>query len=1031
MNIAAFSVRNFPFTLVMFALLVAIGLSSLKSIPRTEDPYFPISAFTIVAVYPGADPLEIERQLSEPIEDALNELDDVKHLSSTSDDSLSVVQVEFEASVDVEKKYDEVTREITALKARLPSGVTRLEVKKINPGLVQIVQIGLVSETASYARLADAAEDLQDALERVPGVRKSETWAYPKRELRVALDFKRLAELNLRAADVLAAVAGENSNVPGGPVEAGTRRYSLQTSGAYRSLEDVRGTIVGGSPGRLISLRDVADVRWDYAAREVEARLNGQRAVWITANQKDGQNIFETQAGIDAAIERFRATLPADIRLETAFVQANNVEHRLSRLTADFGLAIALVLLTLLPLGLRAASVVMISIPLSLATGLAALYFAGFSLNQLSIAGFVVALGLLVDDSIVVTENIARFLRAGHDRRSAAILATRQIALAVLGCTATLLFAFLPLLMLPGNAGKYIRSLPLAVVFTVSASLFISLTIIPFLASRLLPREEAEHGNALLRATLGLIHRVYAPLLQRALAAPKRTLAGAMLLVAASLALVPAIGFSLFPKAGTPQFLVQARLPVGASLADSDRVLRGIEAALAAEPDVEQVMSNLGRGNPQIYYNVFSRETAANYAEVFVQLRRYDERKTAAVYARLRERFAGIAGAEIVLKEFENGPPIDAPIAIRVIGPELAELRRLAAEVEQLISAEAGTRDVINPLRRSRLDLELAPDMARAGLLGVRPIELDQAIRLAVTGLPAGDFRTPEGDNYPVVLRGPMQGRSTLAVLDGLHVGSVSGAQVPVSQLAELRLVESPPSIDRYDRARAVTVTAYTQPGYNTAALTRAIARQLADRNWPAGYRYELGGEAESQSESFAGFGTAILITVFGILAVLVLEFGSFKSTLIVATVIPLGVMGGLLALFLSGYSVSFSAMIGFIALVGIEIKNSILLVDFTNQLRREGRPLDAAIAEAGEVRFLPILLTSLTAIGGLLPLALQHSGLYSPLAWVIIGGLTSSTLIGRLVTPVLYKLLPPPLEADAPDTGGSAAPASGTMPVA
>lgn len=1015
MNIAAFAVRNFAFTLVLFALLVAIGLSSLRNIPRTEDPYFPISAFTIVAVYPGADPLEIERQISEPIEDALNELDDVKHLSSTSDDSLSVIQAEFEASVDVDKKYDEVTREITALRPTLPAGLTRLEVKKINPGLVQIVQIALVSETASYARLADAAEDLQDALERVPGVRKSETWAYPKRELRVTLDFKRLAELNLRAGDVLAAVAADNRNLPGGPVENGPRRYNLQTSGAYRRLDAVRQTVVGGSPGRLITVGDIATVRWDYEALEYQARFNGRRAVWVTANQKDGRNIFSTQADIEKAVADFARTLPADIKLERAFDQSKNVDRRLSRLTADFLLAIGLVALTLLPLGLRAAGVVMISIPLSLATGLAALYFAGFSLNQLSIAGFVVALGLLVDDSIVVTENIARFLRAGYERREAAILATRQIALAVLGCTATLLFAFLPLLLLPGNPGKYIRSLPVAVVFTVTASLFISLTIIPFLASRLLPAHEAEGGNALLRGTLRLIHRFYAPLLGRALAAPKRTLLLAAALVAGSMALVPAIGFSLFPKAGTPQFLVQITLPVGASLAETDRVLHSVERVLGEEKLSERVMANLGRGNPQIYYNIFQHERAPNYAEAFVQLSRYDQGEMRSITARLRHRFAEIPGAEIVLKEFENGPPIAAPIALRVLGPELATLRRLAGEVERIAVAQPGTRDVINPLRRSRIDLELKADPARAGLLGVRPIELDQAIRLAVTGLPAGDFRTADGDNYPVVLRGPMQGRSTLAALDGLQIASASGAQVPLGQLTQLRLVESPPSIDRYDRGRAVTITAYPRNGYNTAALTRALAAKLNAYPWPPGYRFELGGEAESQSESFAGFGTAILITVFGIVAVLVLEFSSFKSTLIVATVIPLGIMGGLLALFATGYSVSFSAMIGFIALVGIEIKNSILLVDFTNQLRRKGLPLDAAITQAGEVRFLPILLTSMTAIGGLLPLALQHSGLYSPLAWVIVGGLISSTLIGRLVTPVLYKLLPPVLDDAAP----------------
>lgn len=1019
MSLSEFSVKNFPFTLVMFGLLAALGISSLRSIPRTEDPYFPISAFSIVAVYPGADPLEMERQVTEPIEDALNEIDDVKHLFASADDSLSVVQVEFLSTVDVEKKYDEVTREIASLRPKLPAGVTRLEVKKINPGLVNIVQIALVSDTASYGRLADIAEALEDRLETVAAVREAKTWAYPERELRVALDFRRLAELKLRAADVLSAVSGENTNLPGGPVEVAGRRFNLKTSGSYRSLAEVRNTVVGGSPGRLITVGDVAKVDWDYESLEYTARYNGQRAIWVTANQKDAQNIFATQEKIEQVIAEFTPSLPADVKLERAFDQSKNVDRRLSRLTLDFGLAIALVAITLLPLGLAAAGVVMISIPLSLATGMAALQFAGFSINQLSIAGFVVALGLLVDDSIVVTENIARFLRMGYSRRDAAIQATRQISLAVIGCTATLLFAFLPLLMLPENAGKFIRSLPVAVVFTVLASLLVSLTIIPFLASRLLPREEHEGGNAFLRATLKLIRSVYAPLLHRALAAPKRTALAAGLLFLASLALVPAIGFSLFPKAGTPQFLVQISLPDGASLSASDRVLKQVEAELRAEPDVAKTMANLGRGNPQIYYNVFQKELAANYAEVFVELTRYNERRTTAIYDRLRTKFAAIPGAEIVLKEFENGPPIAAPIAIRIVGPALAELRHLAGEVEAIIAAVPGTRDVINPLRRARLDLELAVDPQRAGLLGVRPIDLDQSLRLAVAGLPAGDFRTDSGDNYPVVLRAPMQGRSRLDTVDGLHVGTVNGTQVPLAQLAELKLVESPAGIERYDRARSVTVSAYSGTGYNTDALTRAVIAKLDAYKWPAGYRYDVSGEAESRAESFAGFGAAITITVFGILAVLVLEFGSFKSTLIVATVIPLGVMGGLVALFLSGYSMSFSAIIGFIALIGIEIKNSILLVDFTNQLRREGMVLNAAIEQAGEVRFLPILLTSLTAIGGLLPLALQGSGLYSPLAWVIIGGLVSSTLIGRLVTPVMYRLLPPVIERSEPATAG------------
>ncbi|MFP5305313.1 MAG: efflux RND transporter permease subunit, partial [Gammaproteobacteria bacterium] len=967
-----------------------------------------------ITVYPGADPIEIERRVVEPIEDALNSLDDIKEMSSTSDDSLGIVRIEFEAHVDVEKKYDEVTREIAALDASLPDGLASVEVMKINPGHVNIVQIALVSETASWRALEDAAEELKDRIERLPGVREAETWAFPQRELRVELDLARLAELKLRAPQVLQAIAGDNTNVPGGAVEIGSRRFNLKTSGSYASPAEVLDTVVSGSGDAVVRVRDVADVRWDHGPLDHTARFDGRRAVWVTANQKPGQNIFVTQAAIAEVIAGFTPELPAGIELIRGFDQSRNVRNRLDRLSTDFIIAIVLVSVTLLPLGLRAAGIVMVSIPLSLFTGLAALYLTGFSLNQLSIAGFVVALGLLVDDSIVVTENIARFLRMGYTRDQAAMLATRQISLAVVGCTAALLFAFLPLLSLPGNAGKFIRSLPAAVTYTVAASLFIALTIIPFLASRVLPREQSHEGNRVLQAVLRLIHSVYAPWLRRALARPKTTVVLSTLAVAASLLLVPVIGMSMFPKADTPQFLVQVALPNGSSIARTDAVLRQVEDILHAHPEVQHTMANLGRGNPRIYYNVFQREYAAHVAEVFVQLEGFEGDRTRRMLDRLRAELDAIPGAEILVKEFENGPPMEAPIAIRIIGRDLEVLREMAAQVEALMRATPGTRDVVNNQRRARLDLDLNIDTGKAGMLGVSPLELDQTVRLAVAGIEAGEFREADGDSYPIVLRAPLSDRPTLDALDGLHVGTATGAQIPLAQLASPQLVESPPLIYRRDRERAVVITAYTESGYNTERVTQSILAQIGARDWPAGYRFVAAGEIESRQDSFAGFGTAILVSAFGILAVLVLEFGSFKSTLIVATVVPLGVMGGILMLFLTGNTLSFTAMVGFIALTGIEIKNSILLVDFTNQLRRQGRPLDEAIAEAGEIRFLPILLTSVTAIGGLMPLALQQSGLYSPMAWVIIGGLITSTLIGRLVTPVMYKLLPPRLHPEA-----------------
>jgi multidrug efflux pump subunit AcrB len=1039
MSLWSFSVKRWQFTLVVFALLIATGLWALSSIPRAEDPTLKFPGSLIVVQYPGADPEDVERLVVDPIEDALAELEDIKRLNSTALDGLALMEIEFVYGNDPDRKYDEVVREINVVRPTLPADVFSIDIRQFTPGTVNIVQLALVSAGADWRELAKQAENLEELIETAPGVRRAETWAYPEPEVRVAIDLERLAAARVTLGQVITAVQGENASIPGGAVDVGLRRYNLKTSGSYESLDEVGSTVVSARGERVVRLRDLADISWSAEEERYLGRFKGERAVFVTASMKDNQNVFDVRNAIYERLPQFEESLPSHIRLERGFDQSANVDRRLSRLQVDFTIAIGLVILTLLPLGLRAAGIVMISIPLSLAIGLAALYLAGFSLNQLSIAGFVVALGLLVDDSIVVVENIARNIRQGMPRREAAIKATDQIWLAVLGCTATLLLAFVPLLFLPEGAGDFVRSLPAAVLFTIIASFFVSLSIIPFLASRLLrggtprsPRQpwlaalyarvrtivdhSDEVADRLLGGLMHAIHRIYGPALRYGLARPRTTLAAALGVFVLSLALVPAIGFSLFPTADIPQFRVKIEAPDGASLAETDRALRFVEERLAATPGVHWWFSNLGQENPRIYYNVLSRNSAANVAEVFAEIEDYNPAKAARILDGLRDAFEGYPGARISVHQFENGPPVAAPIEIRVIGPDIETLRILAAEVEKLINGIPGTRDVVNLMRLQRTDLDLNVDTEKAALFGVQAAEADRTVRLAVAGLAAGRFREPDGDEYDITLRLPIAGRPTLDLLRSIQVSSISGQQVPLTQFTDPQFRTAAPLIKRYNRERAVTVTAHPATGYATDELTRKVIAGLEEIAWPPGYRYIAAGEVEARSESFSGLGVAMLVAVFGILAVLVLEFGSFRSMLIVFGVVPLGITGGLVALFLTGYTLSFTALIGMIALVGIEIKNSILLVDFTNRLRAKGMALDDAIAEAGEVRFLPILLTSLTAIGGLTPLAIQGSGLYSPLAIVIIGGLISSTLLARLVTPVMYKLLPPTIDIGQTD---------------
>jgi multidrug efflux pump subunit AcrB len=1021
MRLLEFPVRNFQFTIVLFVMLAALGISSWLAIPRGEDPPLYVPTFTVIAVYPGASPTDLERLVVRDVEERLDALDNVNKIESRIFDGVATISVEFDFDEDPDARYEEVLREMNSLRPELPAELASFTVEKVTALDVAIAQVALVSEAVSYRELDRLAERLEDRLSALPGVRGAARWGVPEPRVDVALDVGRLSRLDLPPSRVLQAIGGESQDIPAGRVEAGARVFNVKTSGSYETPAQIAATVVGGGNGRLVRVGDVAQVYWGTQDSTYRARYNGKRAVFLTVTQQDGQNIGTVRDRVWATLDAFEKELPAGVVLERGFDQARNVSERLTRLGEDFAIAIGLVLVTLLPLGLRAAGIVMVSIPLSLAIGLTILYFAGFTVNQLSIVGAVIALGLLVDDSIVVVENITRFLRAGHSRTEAAIDATRQIAIAVAGATATLILAFVPLLFLPGGPGQYIRSLPAAVIATVVASLFVSLTIIPWLASLVLKKHESEEGNRALRAFERVIHGTYAPVLDRALRRPVIALAVAGLFVIGAAALIPAVGFSLFPKAETAQFHVMITAPEGASIGATAAAANYADSVIRRRPQVRAVFSSAGRDNPRIYYNLLPRRDNPAVGQLFVVLDHYDQRQTPPLLDSLRAELAAYPAAKIELREFENGPPIDAPIALRVQGPDLDTLRSLATQVERALKATPGTQFVNNPVRLERTDLRVNIDREKAGLLGIPTLEIDRTLRLGLAGIEAGVLRESNGDARDVVVRLAGNPRPDPSSIDRLYVASAAGRLTPIRQVADVRFETDVPEIRRVDRERAVVVTSFVRNGYNTNRVTQQVLGGIDSLKLPQGYRIVAAGEIESRRESFGGIGTAVIIATFLILGVLILEFKTFRGTLIVASVIPLGVMGGVLALFLTGNTLSFTAMIGFVALIGIEIKTSILLVDLTNQLRAQGLDLEHAIRKAGEVRFLPIVLTSMTAIGGLLPLALQGAALYAPLAWVIIGGLISSTLLARIVTPVLYHSWPPEVDGEAGTRGRGA----------
>ena len=1010
MKIANYAVKNYQFTLTMFLMVVVVGIVTIMTMPRAEDPDMNAPQFPIIAVYPGTSPDDMEELVVKPVEKRLYELENVRKINTTISDGLAVFAVYYKYGVNVDEKYSEIVRELNSLKGELPKEVIKLEAQKATPSGTNVLQMALISNNASLDQLKITAERLQEDLEKVTALKKVTISGLPESQVKIDLNIEKMAQMQVSPDRVLQAIQSEIANIPGGSIVENSKSFNILTSGNYQNIDEIKNTIVFSYQGKNVLLSDVAKVYFDYAPENHITRLNQNRCLFVTAAQKSGENIAKTQAAYEPVIAQFKKTLPKNIDLVVNFDQAENVNTRLSGLLKDFIIAILLVALTLLPLGLRAASIVMISIPLSLAIGIILLNIMGYSLNQLSIVGLVVALGLLVDDSIVVVENIERWMREGHSRLDATLKATNQIGMAVLGCTVTLIIAFLPLVFLPEASGEFIRSLPMAVIFCIVASLVVSLTVVPFLSSRILKSHQGNpEGNLFMRVLKKLISGSYSRLLDWAIIRPKTTLLIALVIFAASLRLFPVVGFSLFPASEKPQFMVNIFSPLQSNMAYTDSVSKLIESDLRKLPEVKYVSANVGKGNPRIYYNAIPLNDRTDYGNLFVQLQDdlgADEKIN--LIEKLRTKYTNYPAATIEVKNFEQGPPVVAPVEVRILGDNVDTLRQIASRVETMLKNTKGTIYVKNPLKNLKSDIKFDINKEKASMLGIPTVSIDRMIRLVVAGFDLGKMTDKEGKEYAIVVSKPHPKHPSLEVFDNLYVNNVQGTAIPLSQVASVRLQTSPVSISHLNKNRLVSVSSFVEKGFLNNEVIAETEKNLEKMALPAGYHFEMGGEVESANESFSGFGTIILVTIFFFIAVLILEFGTFKSTLIVLSVIPLGIVGALLALWFTGTPLSFVATVGLIALAGIEVKNTILLVDFTNQLRAEGMPMEQAIREAGEVRFLPIILTTLTAIGGLIPIAISTNPLISPLAIVMIGGLISSTLLSRIVTPVVYKLIPP-----------------------
>jgi len=599
------------------------------------------------------------------VEEALNELEDIHRISSEVRDGLAVVGVEFEFNTEADEKYDEVVQKVNSIRNTLPDEILQLDMWQWSITDMNMMQLALLSPSASFAELEDAAEVLQERIEKIKNIRKVEFYGLPGQEIHIHLDFEKMAMVNTSMDHIVRAVESNNVNIPGGEMKLGPTSLSVKSSGSFQNLDEIRNCVVNSFRGRLIYLRDLARVEYGYEDRNHLVRYGarkmnrgqteGHRCIFIGISQKEGLNVLATAEELTPVIEAVKADLDEEMELEDVYNQPATVRDRINGFMSNLLQGMLLVALVIfVSLGFRSSILVAMAIPLSLTIVLGFVNLAGFGLQQISIAGLVVVLGMLVDNSIVMVENISRFIQMGHNRREASILAASEIGCPVIPATLTSILAIVPIAAMPEQPGEFIKSLPVTIMITLTVSLLIALTFTPMITSSMFREREATPPRArrIPRLLKWIIENPFRSSLRLALKRPWITLILALIYLAGSAFMFRYVGISFFPKAQQPNLMIQATLPEGTDLEHTDQLARYMESVLDTMAEVRYYATNVGHGNPRIYYNVFPRRFDKRFAEIYVELYTYDPESFPHTLSKLREAFQLIPGARIRVNEF-------------------------------------------------------------------------------------------------------------------------------------------------------------------------------------------------------------------------------------------------------------------------------------------------------------------------------------------------------------------------------------------
>lgn len=992
--------RQRKLVLTLALLLAALGLVSWFTMVRQEDPRLPDFWGMVTVTFPGADAETVERLVLEPLEDELAHVEEIDETVATANAEIAFVEIDLRDDLDdTDAAWDRVRRALEEARPALPEGVGEplLDDRQQDQEAIVYALRGLADPLA----LAAAADELEDRLLTVRDVSEITRIADPGEQITVEYDDATARRLGLGAGAVAAQLAGRSRILPGGSVAVAGRQVRLRPQTEFASVEEIRDTPIALPGGDTVPLAAVARVRRgpEEPAR-TRMRSDGVAAVGLGVVPRRGVNVVEwgerVRAAMAEAVPDLEARRPG-LEVRELIYQPARVEARLSNLNRSLltgALVVAGVLV--LAMGLRLGLVVASVVPLVSLSSMAVYALGGGVLHQMSIAAVVIALGLLVDNAIVMAEAIQWRLDEGAAPRAAALESVRELAVPLAGATATTLAAFLPMLLAEGVTARFTRAIPVVIVITLAVSYLFAVFVTPALGALALRPRHRDAG--------GVFPRVAGTLSRLAVERPARVLVAAGLVTALAFAAFPLVRQEFFPASDRNQLVVDLELAEGSHLDATDAAALRLERALLLQPEVTAVSAFLGRSAPHFYYNLSQVPWSPHFAQVVV------ETTGLAALEPVMERVRAVAaaelpGAEVVVRKLEQGPPVAAPVEVRLYGRELAALHRGAESVVAALRRLPGTADVRHDLSLGSPVLRFRVDDAAAARRGLDRPAVARALYGTTRGRPVGSFRAGE-DPVPVVVRSAAGERHALAELASLDVSAPGAEPVPLAQVARLEPEWRPGAIRHHDRRRTVSVLSQLSGDATYSDVTRRLRDELAGLDLPTGVEAEIGGAAESSGDANSAMLGTVPAGILLLLAILMAEFRSFRRLALVLVTVPLAAAGIVPGLLLGDQPFGFMSLLGVLALAGVVVNNAIVLLEVIEGRRREGASVPRAVADGVERRVRPILLTTATTVLGLLPLALSPSTLWPPLAWTMISGLVASTLLTLLVVPALYLLL-------------------------